>query len=216
MHYESVITSDILQEIALNTKEVATNLYVSELPSFGESIGYELQQGLLIVKYEQNEDERIAYGSVAYRFETVPGIVAAVCALHKRRFLKVGVSSHTIHVAVNHPDAEYIAVQDTHYGLLKHQTKGLLFLQEKEFFMAVPGHIVAQLYVDRMGLSIGHLIPEQYLVRFDYNGKFQYFPVSYAFMPEHLRQVCIEGRFKDLDWDGKRTEIENFVEEYTR
>lgn len=217
MHYEAVVSYQDLIEFQYNSKEVAENLWVSELPTYHESIGYELRGSILVVKYEQNEDERISYGDTSYTLAIVPQVIALACALHKRTYVQLGITRHTIHVAVNHPEGAYIAQSHLAGGrVFKHQAKGLIFNKEKDFYMALEDRLVAQLYVDRMGLSIGNLIPAAYLVRFEDNGKFHYFPASLVFTDPIIRESYLSIVEKDFDWDGKRKEIEDFVEEWTK
>lgn len=218
MHYEAAVTSQDLMEFTYNSKEVATNLWVSELPTYHESVGYELHGSVLIVKYEQNEDGRIIYGSgTSYSLQAVPPVIALACAMHKRRFIQMGTSRHTIHVAVNHPNGEYIARVDIAGGsMIKHASKGMIFVKDKDFYMALEDRLVAQLYVDRMGLSIGNLIPSAYLVRFENNGKFHYFPASHVFTDKVIRDSYLSDVEKEFDWDLKRKTIEHFVEEWTK
>jgi hypothetical protein len=218
MHYEAAVTSQDLLELTYNSKEVSENLWVSELPTYHESIGYELRGSILVVKYEQTEDERIAYNSnMSYSLQAVPPVIALACAMHKRRFVQLGTSRHTIHVAVNHPEGAYIAKKD-HVGqtVIKHASKGLIFVKNQDFYEALEDRLVAQLYVDRMGLSIGNLIPNAYLVRFELNGKFLYFPASHAFTEKAIRDSYLTREEQDLEWDLKRNEIEHFVEEWTK
>jgi hypothetical protein len=218
MHYEAAVSAQDLLEFTYNSKEVAENLWVSELPTHQESIGYELKGSIVVVKYEQTEDERIQYNDqLSYSFQVVPQTIALACAMHKRRFIQLGTSRHTIHVAVNYPNGEYIANAERPGGqIIKHQVKGLIFVKDKDFYMALEDSMVAQLYVDRMGLSIGNLIPDKYLIRFDYNGWFCYFPAALAFTDPTLRDSYLSPVEKEFDWDLKRETIEHFVEEWTK
>lgn len=218
MHYEAAVTSQDLLEFTYNSKEVSENLWVSELPTYHESIGYELRGSILVVKYEQTEDERISYNSnMSYSLQAVPPVIALACAMHKRRYVQLGTSRHTIHVAVNHPEGAYIAKKD-HVGqaVIKHASKGLVFVRNGDFYEALEDRLVAQLYVDRMGLSIGNLIPSSYLVRFEHNGKFLYFPAAFAFTDKPLRDSYLKTEEREFEWDLKRNEIEHFVEEWTK
>lgn len=218
MHYEAAVTSQDLLEFTYNSKEVSENLWVSELPTYHESIGYELRGSILVVKYEQTEDERISYNSnMSYSLQAVPPVIALACAMHKRRYVQLGTVRHTIHVAVNHPNGAYIAKKDdVGQGIIKHASKGLLFVKNGEFYEALEDRLVAQLYVDRMGLSIGNLIPNAYLVRFELNSKFLYFPASLAFTEQVIRDSYLKPEERELEWDLKRNEIEHFVEEWTK
>lgn len=215
MHYESAVSYQDLLEFQHNSKEVANNLWVSELPSQFESIGYELDGSTLVVKYEQNEDERIAYGDHAYSLNIVPQIIALACAAHKRSFVRLGRSRHTIHVTVNKPDGEFFAVV-TGAKTIKHQSRGLIFAKEHDFYMALEDRLVAQLYVDRMGLALGNIIPAAYLVRFEYKGVFHYFPASLVFTDKTIRDSYLTPEQQEFDWDDKRKTIEDFVEEWTK
>lgn len=218
MHYEAAVTSQDLLEFTYNSKEVSENLWVSQLPTYHESIGYELRGSILVVKYEQTEDERISYGSnMSYSLTAVPPVIALACAMHKRRYVQLGTSRHTIHVAVNHPNGEYIAKKEgVGQTIIKHQTKGLIFVKDKDFYMALEDRLVAQLYVNLIGMSIGNLIPVAYLVRFEHFGKFKYFPASLVFTDQVIRDSYLTPEEQAFGWDLKREEIEHFVEEWTK
>ena len=214
MHYESAVSYQDLIEFQHNSKEVAENLWVSEIPSHFESIGYELQGSTLVVKYEQTEDERISYGDHAYSGKVITQIIALACAAHKRSFVRLGRSRHTIHVTVNRPDGEFFAVAVSG-KTIKHQSRGLIFVKAHDFYMALADQLVAQLYVDRMGLALGNIIPASYLVRFEQQGTFHYFPASLVFTDKAVRDSYLTEEQQEYDWDDKRKTIEDFVEEWT-
>lgn len=215
MHYEAAVSYQDLLEFQHNSKEVAANLWVSELPTHRESIGYELDGSTLVVKYEQTEDERISYGDHGYSLNAVPQIIALACAAHKRSYVRLGLSRHTIHVTVNKPDGEFFALQ-VGSKVIKHQSRGLIFVKEHDFYMALTDNLVAQLYVDRMGLALGNIIPAGYLVRFEHKGTFHYFPASLVFTDKSVRDSYLTKEQQEFDWDDKRKTIEDFVEEWTK
>jgi hypothetical protein len=216
MHYETAVSQQDFLEFSHNSREVAQNLWVSDLPSYHESIGYELRGSILVVKYEDTEDERITYGNPAYILSVISPTIALACALHKRQLFQLGKSIHNIHVAVNRPDGAFIAEPQVIGGMLMHQAAGLVFVKEKNFMMAVTDETVAQLYIQRLGMAIGNAINNRYLIRFHHEGKYVYFPLAHVFADPLLRSSYLREHEEAFDWDGKRTEIETFVEEWTK
>lgn len=215
MQYQSVVSQKDLLELRHNSTEVADNLWVSRLPSQEESIAYELKGGFLIVKYEENEDGRITFSNVTYKFNRVSTMIALACALHKRSMFKVGASVYDINVVVNQPDGIY-HVEIEGNSIIRHQANGLVFLREGDFYVAVSDSLLAQIYISRLGLSIHSLIDHDYLIRFQINGKYRYFPMAYVYIDPIIRESFLKGDSTEYQWDNKALEIEMFVEEYTK
>lgn len=219
MHYEVVVSRQDLLEFDYNSREVHTNLWISQLPTFNESIGYEIRQAMLVVKFEENEDGRITYGNPSYTLQQVTQTIALACAKHRVSHFVLGASVHTIHVSVNEPQGAFIAKQGKPgVGVIKHQAAGLVFVKEGNFFMALENSMVAALYVNRMSNEMSlRLIPSAYLVRFEgKNGEFHYFPLSHVFADPDVRDSYLFKETETFDWDGKRKEIEDFVEDWTK
>lgn len=219
MYYEIAVKQQEVIELRQNSEEVLPGFWISRLPSYDEVICYEIKEDMLIVKYEETDGERITFGDLTFNLKAVSQILGLACAMHKKTHIKLGVSLHRIHVAVNHPDGAYIAENTSraHEPVVYHQQEGLVFTKEKNFYVAIEPSMIAQLFIDRMGLSIRSLIPEMYQVRFEVDGKFVYYPLANVYHSDFVRESLTRKEHKGLlDWDGKQVEIENFVEEWTK
>jgi hypothetical protein len=219
MYYEIAVKQQELIELRQNSEEVLPGFWVSRLPSYDEAIGYEINGDLLIVKYEETEDGRITFGDQSFNLKAVSQILGLACAMHKKSHFKMGVSMHRIHATVNHPDGAYVAENTGRVNepVVYHQSEGLVFTKEKNFWVAVEPALIAQLFIDRMGLSIRSLIHEMYQVRFEVDGKFVYYPLANVYHSDFIRESLTRKEHKGkLDWAGKQAEIENFVEEWTK
>jgi hypothetical protein len=218
MHYEVAVSQQDLTEFTYNTKEVHANLYISQLPTYEETIGYEIRGHVAVIKFEETEGDRITYGNPSYTLQAVSQVIALACVLHKVKHFQLGASVHTIHVAVNDPQGAFIAKQgQPGVGIIKHQVNGLVFKEEGNFFMALEGGMVCSLYVDRMGTSLGlQLIDRTFLIRFEVEGKFHYYPMALVFTDPVVRSSYLKPSDPFFDWDSKREEIEQFVEEWTK
>jgi hypothetical protein len=215
MYYQAVCKSTDLEELRHNTKAVIPGHWISKLPSAMESIGYEIRGGFLIVKFEESEDGRIPYGNVAYKFKHVSSMIALACALHKKKMFKVGTSVYEIHVTVNHPEGMYAVTTDLLNNLTHHQVEGMVFVKEGDFYLAITDERLAEILVDRIGLSLGNIIDHRYLVRFKTMGKFKYYPLAWVFTDPELLTSYLKPDEENLPWNEKLTEIEQFVEGYT-
>lgn len=218
MHFQSIVDATDLESFKKNTIQGENGRYVSKVPEFSESLTYEIKQDKLIVIQETNEDTTITYGQLSYNFRVIPVMFALACAMHRKRILQVGVTEHTVYTHVQGALDRFIASYGETGGIRMHDRKGLVFVEEEEFVVAVPEEVICSLYIEKMTMAI-KLFDERYLIRFTLpGGSFMYFPMADLYANEAVRASKYRNlpNFSLLDWEAKRNELETFVEDWTK
>ena len=209
----SVITHADLATFRLHSEEKWTNYWISTLPQYNETIGYELREGVLVVKFEEADSERVTYMDVAYRLTILSQMAALACALHNRKIVQVGSSRYDVHIAVNHPQGLYITEQ-VGSKLINHQRNGVVFLREDDFYVAVEEATIAAIMERQQKYSLPQVMSHDWLVRFEVEGRFIYKPMAHIFGKD-IGWLIEAGKQIELNWAEKFAEITKVVEEYT-
>lgn len=209
----SVVSHADLATFRLNSEEKFTNYWISKLPQYDETIGYELREGIVVVKYEEADSERVTYMDVTYRLTILSQMAALACAMHGRKIVQIGSSRYNVHVAINHPEGVYITEQVGN-TLIKHQRTGVVFLREDDFYVAVEDATVAAIMKRQRQYSLPQVMDHRWLVRFEVNGHFVYKPMAHIFGKD-IGWLIEAGQQIELNWADKLAEITKVEQEYT-
>jgi len=188
MKYTFITNQAEVAEASTNTYEPFKNLFITKIPSTGEEVGYELRGDMVVVKYEQTEDERLLIESSSIYDQLdgdvttlIPRIFGVVAHMHHVTKLKLGGKVILIEVMVNRPDGVYYTERTGSGVVIRHALDGLVFMRVGETYIAVNNATLITLHRQYICLSVGMFIPGEYLVRFVQGEKFIYAPMAHAF-----------------------------------
>jgi len=209
MEYTFVLNHTDVEEVARNTNEVFKNLFVSKQPSKREEVGYELIDDMVVIKYEQTEDERLVIDNMRiphYTLAHLPVIFGAIVAHHRVIHLKVGAVVLTVNTVVNHPTGTYYSERDAVVGVTHHAIAGHIFKQHGNRYVALPDPALLKAIHRQVNLGVGQFIDPSLLVRFLLNEKPVYVPLAYCFHDPRVANALVK-KVSATEWVGKRDEI---------
>lgn len=184
---QAVINKEEVDEMKANLREPFPNLFVGQMPSVEEEVGYEVQDNKVIIKYEFVDSERKMIRSNLTHQENgyatnLPRIFGVICEIHKVQFLQIGSSIMSLQVHVNDPDGKYAYTQQSSSRVLRHDREGLVFTRDiLENYEAVEDDVLKALLKTYVGGGYGMAIPGRYTVRFKAGNEFRYYPLSSVF-----------------------------------
>lgn len=194
-----VLSAIELTNIKKNTKQVIPGSFMTRFDDL--QVVYRVVEGDLTILSEIFDGRKISYdgkcGEVCHEF-------VALCAYHKIRNLKVGVSSYKPTWIVNYPTGEYIA-EEKGDSVVLHQRKGKIFIMVDGVYMNADVDLpkLKRLYIE---LGTGMYIPESYLFRVEKNGRFQYYPLRTAYGPLAVAQLTYRDT-NEMFWRAMRESV---------
>lgn len=211
MSYTIIVDSREIAEAQANTREPFKDLFITRLPSECEEVGYERVEDTLIIKYEENEEGRMAVtAQMPYELhDNLPRIFGVILKLHYGvTKIRLGNKTHRIEVLVNEPNGVYYNERILGGRSLKHETTGTVFTRGNDVYSAVNSitlDILNERFVKR---GQGVFIPAEYLVRFIINGSYVYEPMSRLFNDVTVA-ASFNGAITEEDWIEKNLEVLN-------
>lgn len=209
MDYTFVIDHTDAEEIALHTKEVFKNLFISKQPSRHEEVGYELIDDTIVIKYEQTEDERLVVDAIRiphYTLAHLPTIFGAVVAHHHAIKLKIGTIVLNVSVVVNEPNGAYYNEREADGTVIRHAVNGHIFKQHGNRYVSVTDNKTLHDVATHLKLNLGQFVAQSLLVRFMQGEKMIYAPLAYCFHDPRVANA-MNKKITASDWAMKREEI---------
>lgn len=216
--YTIIVDTREVAEAQANTREPFKDLFITRLPSECEEVGYERAGDTLIVKYEENEDGRMAItAQMPYELhDHLPRIFGVIMQLHYGvTKIKLGSKTHRIHVLVNEPNGVYFNEAILGGRVLRHETTGTVFTRGGDTYSAVNEATLAILEERFVKKGTGIFIPDTYMVRFVINERYVYQPMSRLF-----NDVAVASSYNDAiskeEWAEKNQEVINSLGDPTK
>ncbi len=217
MHYQAIVSKEDIQYTQPRKFVPTLGRHLLKLPAFQESILFEInEKGLLIIE-ETSETDIFSYSPEReYKPEVIPYLIALVCYLTGHRNITIGKSTHTVMVHSKGGDGRYVPTYEDG-KVIMHEKEGVFFVKEEGYYTAVCMERTCDEVLKVSDRSL-KLLPEKYLVRFNLNPGYVYIKATEVYADPVIR--VIRNRhipFIDtLNWNAKRNEINQALEEYTR
>lgn len=220
MHYRAVIKGSDLDKVIFNLTadgqfgraKIIGEDAVEETVNFQKLDGHRVR-----ITQECFEEDCIRYPeNKQYDFVTLPYMITAVCAKYGFSQILIGNSKHTISIYDQEKPGRFIPVVENSVTYL-HDREGLVFRREGDFYNSQLDEFVADILISSMEHTL-RFFDQAYLIRFNLNGKFFYFPLADVYATELTRELKYRNlpEYKEFDWAGKLKELNEFPEKVTR
>lgn len=220
MHYRAVIKGSDLNKVNIQTTLDGMNGKISftDEDDIEQRFNFKvLGKRLVKILQECYDDECTSYlDNKQYEFKTLPYLVVVLCAKMDFSHIEIGLSKHSISIYDRDVPGRFIPIVENQ-TLILHESEGVVFRREEEFYIALHDEFVADMLISNLGHSL-RFFNDKYLVRFNHYGKFFYFPLGAVFGNETLRDLEYSNlpEYKHFDWEAKLAELEEFPEKVTR
>jgi len=212
--YSFVVDHADIEEIKAHTKEVFANLFIARQPSMEAEVGYEIKGDVIIMKYEQNEDDRIVLDSEKRLKEMgsfLPPIFGAVLEIHRIDKLQICDRIYDVEVYVNQPAGMYANERSEDGQVIRHELGGLFYERCGNVYRQIDDPNALLKMQELRRLNLGPFISPAHLVRFEVGDKFVYTPVGYCFHdPLVSKALC--PAIKVAQWAEKTAEINDYLD----
>lgn len=209
--FKFVISKAELEEVARNTTEPFKGLWLSHLPSQGILIGYGVVDNTIVIKFEDNDGERLSAEELYTDMDRMrlPSVYGSILTFHDAHRIEVIDKVVDASVHVNHPDGLYL----TEYsrdgrGVVHHTLEGDVFTLQGDTYVALSAESCKDVIERHLKYDLGMFIPDEYLVRFGKGSGWIYFPLRYVF---HGDVVAVAlSKFGEAElWAKKEKELTN-------
>lgn len=223
MHHQTVL--DKVTLASMENVEVKISVHPGATRYFarheGSSILYDVHPNKIVIIYEKDDELTTEFlasdAGDQFEFEPLSTLMVAVCYIHQKRNISLGLSLHTVMIHVKDNASRFIpSIENSIISM--HERKGLVFTPTVDnFHCAVADEVVCSMYIERLGRSL-MIFDEKFTVRFRVYDHYEYFPLSALYMDDSIRALRFPKSVPHItpfDWKMKRDQLEQLVEDFT-